>query len=246
MAGWDEEVLQKIIDTCDAGSSGMDKCPTLLKGLNKGDCTIENPVKEVVDGVLDALPGNNPITGWQYGRDGTSGGNGSPQPSSQSAGQSTVKPTNTQPAGGNSTPVASNTLSTRESKPTSTKIPSSTPTSKPDPTSEAGGSDPSQCTPKTRTVYQTVTVTADTAGATEAPSSNSTETVGGFKYAGCFKDSAARALTGDILPNLGAMSNEKCVTHCKSRGFALAGTEYGGQCYCGNELVGSQKLAESA
>lgn len=67
MASWDEKVLQRIIDTCDAGTVGMDKCPDLPLGLSEGNCTIASPVKEKVGGVLDSLPGRNPVTGWTYG-----------------------------------------------------------------------------------------------------------------------------------------------------------------------------------
>ncbi|KEY64233.1 hypothetical protein S7711_09915 [Stachybotrys chartarum IBT 7711] len=70
MAGWDEELLQHIIDTCDAGSSGMDNCPGLFYGTNEEDCTIPSQIDEQVDGVLDALPGSNVLRGWSYGLDG--------------------------------------------------------------------------------------------------------------------------------------------------------------------------------
>jgi hypothetical protein len=70
--------------------------------------------------------------------------------------------------------------------------------------------------------------------------------IAGFKYAGCFKDSRDRALAGEIRPNLGAISNTLCVSYCKSKGWALAGTEYGGQCYCGNSLTGSALLEDSS
>ena len=74
MAGWDEDLLQHIIDTCDTGSGGMDTCAGLTYGLNKGECTIPSLVDEKIDGVLDKLPGNNPIEGWYYGVDGSSSG----------------------------------------------------------------------------------------------------------------------------------------------------------------------------
>ncbi|PHH63942.1 hypothetical protein CDD81_5161 [Ophiocordyceps australis] len=65
MSGWDERLLQHIIDTCDAGTAGMDKCPGLSRGLNHGDsCTIKSPVNEKVNGVLTSLPGGAKVTGW--------------------------------------------------------------------------------------------------------------------------------------------------------------------------------------
>ncbi len=42
------------------------------------------------------------------------------------------------------------------------------------------------------------------------------------------------------------MSNDKCVAHCQKKGFSLAGTEFSGQCFCGNSAVGSKKIAASA
>lgn len=67
MAGWDEELLQHIIDTCDAGTSGMDNCAGLFYGVNDEDCTIPSEIDEDVDGTLSKLPGNNPVTGWRFG-----------------------------------------------------------------------------------------------------------------------------------------------------------------------------------
>ena len=33
------------------------------------------------------------------------------------------------------------------------------------------------------------------------------------------------------------MTNEKCRNACRTAGYVLAGTEYYGECYCGNRLV---------
>ncbi|PTB79270.1 WSC-domain-containing protein [Trichoderma longibrachiatum ATCC 18648] len=120
------------------------------------------------------------------------------------------------------------------------------------PAAGAPGNDDAQCSSaNVRTVTQTVTVTAGSPAATAAAASSGTKdnsaasTVGGYTYAGCYQDNIGRVLSGDVLPNLGPMTNEKCVANCVSKGFSLAATEYGGQCYCGNELVGSAKLADS-
>lgn len=257
MAGWDETLLQNIINHCDKGTAGMDQCPE-IKGVNKNECTIEAPVNEKVGGLLDALPGNNRVTGWSYGGGGSDGGSSSssvvsnPQPSESSAHQ---------PAS-SSASLSSNknqptSLSTRQDdggRPTATSEAQSTAhPSDPAATSDGASSSkaalptapPSNCVPVTHTVRETVTVTAAMPSLTNQPVSNSSRTAGDFKYAGCFKDSSDRALRGDIRPNLGAVSNVKCVTHCKSAGYALAGTEFGGQCYCGNELVGSDQVDDS-
>lgn len=66
LSGWDENLLQHIIDTCDTGTSGMDKCSGLYGVNSDSTCEIQSPVMETITGVMDALPGNNPISGWHY------------------------------------------------------------------------------------------------------------------------------------------------------------------------------------
>jgi hypothetical protein len=81
IAGWNKDTLQTIIDTCNAGDVGMQACPNLPEGLNtEMSCTIPNPIDEVIDGVLDALPGGNALKGWSYGVPSSSGGSGSTAP----------------------------------------------------------------------------------------------------------------------------------------------------------------------
>ncbi|CAG9950699.1 unnamed protein product [Clonostachys rosea f. rosea IK726] len=77
MAGWDTDILQNVIDNCNTGNSGMLNCPGVEE--NKDKCIIETPVDEVIGGVLDQLPGNNPISGWGVGT------NPQPQPSGSSS-----------------------------------------------------------------------------------------------------------------------------------------------------------------
>ncbi|KAM3443970.1 hypothetical protein NHJ13734_001694 [Beauveria thailandica] len=301
MSGWEEPLLQHIIDTCDTGTTGMEQCPGLFHGQNTAECTIESPVDEQATGILSKLPGNNPLTGWSYGA-----GNGGNQPSpsqsqsqsssaasapssSQSSAPASSAPASSAPASSASTSSASESSASESSAPASsapaspvndeadssatdepassaTDATSSFPaTAQPTIPSESGSAPTSQiqtsqapsstvsgtpistdqCKPASvHTVYKTVTVTGS------APASTSTggaeKEVGGFKYAGCFKDASSRSLKGNIRPNIGAMSNEKCVAQCKKLGFSAAGTEYGGQCYCGNELEGSERLDESA
>ncbi|KAG4028447.1 hypothetical protein MFRU_021g00380 [Monilinia fructicola] len=57
---------------------------------------------------------------------------------------------------------------------------------------------------------------------------------------GCYTDNVSgRALTnsGAIPGGSSAMTNEACQTACSSTGFSYAGTEYGGECWCGNSIV---------
>ena len=274
LAAWDENTLQHIIDTCDAGDSGMDNCPGVTVRDKKKECHIAPRVNEAVTGVLSKLPGDNPLAGWSYGT-GTGGGSSSggssgssssaaaPAQSSTTPGGVKVDPPTTSKAAPVSTPpaetesessteasAAPTTTAVEEPEPTSTKAPveSPKPTSAPAVVNNAGNG--VHVSTVWDTIYTTVTTTVyedDLPEATQAPSAAnaSLPDVAGWKYAGCFKDTRTRVIQGERLPNLGAMSNEKCVSYCQSKGFSVAGTEYGGQCFCGNELVGSEQLAES-
>lgn len=256
MSGWDEKVLQHIIDTCNAGTAGMDKCPNLPLGLTDDECTIESMIHEKVDGVLESLPGSNPLTGWAYGGANSS----SPSPSREAPSTpSTSRPeASSQPTDEEDYPVKrvqdkpvrlDTGSSTRTAKHGATAVPKeeaplpSAPAEEPSYPTAGTASQSSGPAASPDCAHKTVTATGQMPAAPTQPASNSTP-VGGFKYAGCFKDASDRALSGVIRANLGLVSSEKCVSHCKAGGFALAGTEYGGQCYCGNELVGSQRLDE--
>ncbi|OAA67471.1 WSC domain protein [Cordyceps fumosorosea ARSEF 2679] len=281
MSGWDEPLLQHIIDTCDAGTTGMENCAGLFYGQNKDECTIQSPVDEKVTGILTALPGSNSLTGWSYGA-----GDKSPQPSQGQSSSAAPAPSSSAPpqssasapassvrassapassapassASGVPSSSASSGVSTKPASPSQSGSPvqssasSQTQSSNgPSPTLPTAPASSGECKPGTvHTVYKTVTVTGTAIGTATATAPVSTSTggagnpVGGFKYAGCFKDTASRALNGKVRPNIGRMSNEKCVAECKKLGFSAAGTEYGGQCYCGNELVGSERLDNSA
>ncbi|KAK0714244.1 hypothetical protein B0T21DRAFT_257748, partial [Apiosordaria backusii] len=43
----------------------------------------------------------------------------------------------------------------------------------------------------------------------------------------------------------GGMTNEICIKFCLGRGFSLAATEYGFECYCGDVLVDSWLMGDS-
>ncbi|KPM43470.1 hypothetical protein AK830_g3060 [Neonectria ditissima] len=85
LAGWDEDLLQHIIDTCDAGTGGMDNCPGLFYGVNDEKCTIESEVDEKVDGTMDKLPGGCTLSGFQYGNGDSSDDSGSTTSASSKA-----------------------------------------------------------------------------------------------------------------------------------------------------------------
>lgn len=91
------------------------------------------------------------------------------------------------------------------------------------------------------TITQTVTRT-HTAGV-----SNSAATaVTTFTSLGCYSDSSTRVLSGKEFVNIGdhQVTTTACIEYCDAAGFSLAGTEWGKQCFCGNELVGSSKVPD--
>ncbi|KAL7619456.1 hypothetical protein AAE478_009995 [Parahypoxylon ruwenzoriense] len=64
VSGWDEETLQTIIDTCNAGTAGMDTCPQIIGGLNTDSCQISSAFPDPTDDWVVQLPGDNPLAGW--------------------------------------------------------------------------------------------------------------------------------------------------------------------------------------
>ncbi|KAL7904307.1 COOH terminal WSC domain-containing protein [Trichoderma velutinum] len=194
MAGWDEDVLQDIIDTCNAGNAGMDKCPVLRYGLNSDDCTIPPLVNEQVIGNLTKLPGNNPLSGFSYGA-APAMPEGSSAPSS--------KPDNppSKPAAVSNVVNADQLAKSIESIPPASALPAS-----------GGAVGDARCSgANVHTITETITVTASTPATASVLSStkdNSAVTVGGYTSSRCYQDNIGRVLTDDIL-NLGSMSNDK-------------------------------------
>ena len=67
-----------------------------------------------------------------------------------------------------------------------------------------------------------------------------------WKYMGCANETATgRSLTGAGYANLTNMTNEICQASCASKGFPLAATEYGSECYCGLTLDPTTSLGQS-
>ncbi|KAK5664279.1 hypothetical protein OQA88_497 [Cercophora sp. LCS_1] len=275
ISGWDEKALQQIVDNCDAGHAGLHQCPGLIGGVNSesGGCKATCPVQEDVDGPLNALPGNNPITGWKYGG-GSGGGSTSPapvEPAPQepvaSSAPAANPPANTAPAydaPAYTPPVQVPTtfvpiikaVSSSAASSSSAVVDASSSVKQeqpaPQPTGDYGSGSGSGSGGRTSTVIDTVTVweTKTVYADGPAPTKSSSESgpagnIGAFKYVGCFRDASDRVLAGKIRPNLGKISNTNCVNYCASEGWPVAGTEYGGQCYCGNGLTSIEKIPES-
>lgn len=208
IAGWDVPTLQQVIDNCDAGDSGMDKCPGLIGGLNdpSTSCNIPSAVNEVIDGDLTKLPGNNPLGQWGVAP----------------AGGSSPAPTTTSAASPTSSVTSVNHVVT---------VPATSQTSSP-----------------ATFVTSYVAPTTTTAAPAQTSPATSSSVAAGWSYYGCYSDNLnARVLTGIQFADIGnhEVTNTKCVAYCAAKGYSLAGTEYGGQCFCDNKLTGSSAIDES-
>jgi hypothetical protein len=257
LAGWDVTTLQQIIDNCDAGDSGMDKCSGLIGGLNdpSTSCNIPSAINEQVLGVMDALPGDNPVGKWGVNVV-PGGGSTATTAAAPPASSSTPPQSSTDAPGGGSNSNPTSSVGQVVTVPVSTVANGVDPTPSTTeaattaaPTLTQGGGSNTLVTSyvsETTVVWTTVTISGD------APTStgSSSDVAAGWSYSGCFSDTrtGTRVLSGITFANVGqhAVTNTKCVAYCENAGFSMAGTEYGGQCFCGNELVGSSSIDDSS
>ena len=104
---------------------------------------------------------------------------------------------------------------------------------------------PTTATANTTTVGPTtaITTTANTTtlspspSPTAVPTPGQNETVSTWTSHGCAIDSGDnRILTGwsDIF--MKSLTTDDCLSTCEDKGFKFAGTEYGEQCFCGNDI----------
>ncbi|GAW23941.1 hypothetical protein ANO14919_135180 [Xylariales sp. No.14919] len=141
ISGWDQNTLQTIIDTCDAGDIGMDKCPQIPGGLNdNNNCKITKPdfgtILQAGQVVRDLPVVGNLVTGW--GKGGVDGGSvDSPDASSQTSSAKTSAATSVATSVASSAP-ASPTESASKSA-TSQESHVASPTVEAEPTSATGG-----------------------------------------------------------------------------------------------------------
>ncbi|TAQ87864.1 hypothetical protein B7494_g3826 [Chlorociboria aeruginascens] len=263
IAGWDTTVLQKIIQNCDAGDSGMDKCADAgTLNPTSGSCTIEPAIVDPLSSTMSILPGDLTVGVWGtnvVAATGGGGGGGSSVAGVTASGSGTgtavgvATPTATGavvssssasygaatspmvPAGSISTPAAS--------------IPSASPTNGKAGGGGGGGSGMVTSYASITVQYSTTTTILVTAsGAAGSSLAPSAAPPAGWTYAGCFADSVnARVITGQELVSIGnhQVSASDCAAHCQSSGFTVAGVEYGGQCFCGDTLP-TQSLDASA
>ncbi|KAL8841489.1 MAG: hypothetical protein Q9170_000872 [Blastenia crenularia] len=237
--GWKPGVLANAIKGCDIGNTGdpLDSPQCFGAGSvqsedKKQACTIAPVINQDIgtNGPLDQLPGCNPI---QAG----------PAPATKAsncAGGTVSPPTSASvPVASSKSTIPASTVSTasagESSTATSAGLVIHTTSSSAPVNSETGSPQPVK--------------TSASAPSSPAPSGTTSEllpvsvnsTSGVWKAAGCYLD----ALNPRSLGNGRAewwgqqISSSNCVDHCDSIGAKYAGTENGGQCFCGNELVNS-------
>ncbi|KAK3989715.1 WSC domain-containing protein, partial [Cladorrhinum sp. PSN332] len=129
-----------------------------------------------------------------------------------------------------------------------TESPTSTGTAAPARQTPSDGTNPGQQSSSPPEAETTVTSTAFvTVPDASSPSPTYHPAVAGSSYAGCYKDDKSRALKNASItvsvPE--GMTNQLCILFCKARGFNLAATEYGFECYCGNVLVDSYLIDDA-
>jgi hypothetical protein len=226
----------------------MDKCPGLIGGVNdpSTSCNIQCPIDEQVEGVLAKLPGKNPLGQW-----GVPVGGSTPSSTAAPAGlsapvSSVQNGVTTSPASdpSDATTVTPTTAVTALSESTTviptTVVPAASESTTAAPTEPA--TLVTSYVSLTTLIVTTVTLPAPSASGTSSP------VAAGWSYDGCFSDNLnSRVLTGIEFANIGnhEVTNTKCVAYCAAAGYSMAGTEYGGQCFCGNELSGSSAVAGS-
>lgn len=91
---------------------------------------------------------------------------------------------------------------------------------------------------------------ASTPSAAALPPNVTVTLPAGWSYAGCYTDAVnPRSLgtTGVLFAGIGAgkVTSSACVAYCAAAGYSIAGTEFGSQCFCDNELTNSARAANS-
>ena len=228
--GWEEGVLAKAMKTCNPGNTGTPSldAPQCFGAGSKQDgkakeaCTKTSSINEDIglNGPLSQLPGCNPIQA----------GPGPATKPANCAGDPVARP---ESVAGPSPATTSTTagltqITPRVPDPVKTQPASSAPVRQT--TSAKAGPSP------------TNTVTSSPSGGSAPGLSPSSvkSTSGVWKAAGCFLDSLNPRSLGKQPEWWGQkISSSNCVEHCDSIRAKYAGTENGGQCFCGNELINS-------
>lgn len=111
LAAWEPETLQHIIDTCNAGDEGMDKCGGVTVRDRSGSCdAATQPVQaqaKIASTSMNALPGNNPLAGWGVGSSANVPSTGSGSSSGSGSGSGSSGSDNSAPEPASSSPSSS-------------------------------------------------------------------------------------------------------------------------------------------
>lgn len=70
----------------------------------------------------------------------------------------------------------------------------------------------------------------------------------GWRYAGCASDDVVNRTLGLYWPPSDGLTIEKCIDFCSDpshgNGYEYAGVEYGGECYCGSQLLDASRAPQ--
>lgn len=257
--GWTPGVLQKAMESCtiaDGGSNvaqktglASDACFGVKTATSEGyrlqdtmnQCTLASIVSPAEDigltgTALDALPGCNPIQGG-------------PQPANIHPPSTCGAPSEV--AGGSApAPVATSAFYNTATSATSAAIVASSSSvaagpSTPTSVSSVPPMSPSE-TPSTSTSTSSTTPTG-----VESGSPSSSITVNGtsgseiWTYQGCYTDLSPDRNTRSLAKWGSGQSSTDCANHCFAAGYIISGTEYGAQCFCGNMMTSTTKMADN-
>ena len=73
-----------------------------------------------------------------------------------------------------------------------------------------------------------------------------TDLPAGWSYLGCYTDGVGARTFAASTYNGNAMTDESCVSFCANQGYPYAGTEYGGECYCGASIASTGAVAPAS
>ncbi|KAF2239089.1 WSC-domain-containing protein [Viridothelium virens] len=145
---------------------------------------------------------------------------------SGSSSSSTVSPSSSSTSSSSVSSASSSSSSSTASSMGSTTTSSTSSTSSPSSSSTTTSSSSSAST------------TTTSSSSTSSSASPSATLPVGIASQGCYVDTNSR-----VLPNLAYANSSNtpsfCASTCRSKGFKYAGTEYGNECYCGNDLEAS-------
>ncbi|MCJ1475830.1 hypothetical protein MMC13_004494 [Lambiella insularis] len=67
----------------------------------------------------------------------------------------------------------------------------------------------------------------------------------GWSYQGCYVDGVNGRIIANQEPDSQTNTIESCISQCVAAGYSVSGTEYGVQCFCGNNLINGGVLASA-